>query len=126
MSVIVSKSCTFLIVRDTAETSVFSRNERTECNVVGVLYPDGRRRLRVIYTSGMLEKGTEILPDDARLMTPRHFESTYSLLMKGHATSDHARTNDSQQRPNATTNNQDGRRSQDSPVPVGSGRRSLF
>lgn len=83
MSVIVSTACTFLIVRDTAETSVFTQAERSECNVVAVLYPDGRRRLRVIYTSGPVGKGTELSPDDARLMTPRHFESTYALLMKG-------------------------------------------
>ena len=126
MSVIVSKGCTFLIVRDDAETSPFSRNERTECNVVGVLYPDGRRRLRVIYTSGMLAKGTEISPDDPRLMTPRHFESTYSLLMKGHVPSDHAAANDAEQRPTTTTPDENRRRSEDSPVPVGSGRRSLF
>ena len=126
MSVIVSKSCTFLIVRNSAETSVFTRDERSECNVVGVLYPDGRRRLRVIYTSGMLAKGTEISPDDPRLMTPRHFESTYSLLMKGHVPSDHAATINSQQRPTTTTPDEDRRRSEDSPVSMGSGRRSLF
>lgn len=126
MSVIVSKSCTFLIVRDTAETSVFSRNERTECNVVGVLYPDGQRRLRVTYSSGVLANGTEISPDDPRLMTPTHFESTYSLLMKGHASSDHAGTDHHQQQPTATTDDQNSRRGQDSLVPVGSGRRSLF
>ncbi len=126
MSVIVSKGCTFLIVRNDAETSVFASDDRSECNVVGVLYQDGRRRLRVIYTSGMLPKGTEITPDDPRLMTPRHFESTYSLLMKGHATSDHAGTNDSQQGPTTTTPDEDRGRSEDSPVPMGSGRRSLF
>ena len=116
MSVIVSKSCTFLIVRDEEKTSVFSRDERSECNVVAVLYPDGQRRLRVIYSSGMVTKGTEISPDDVRFMTPRHFDSTYSLLMKGQTRHDHA----------TTGYDKTSRRSEDSPVPVGTNRRSLF